>query len=304
MKTLVNFRTLNGKTDSDSMIDPASQSVAELGCLVQYSGDDIGRPFYLESREVKIGRDGRADIQIIDEQTSREHAVVRVHPRFVEIEDLGSTNGTKVNDSYIEDSTVLSDGDILKVGSVHFKYFSPGDREKLYHDKLYRAATIDENTQVYNRRYFRTQLSLLSNRAFQTKDPLCLIIFDLDKFKSVNDTYDHLIGDFVLKQTAEVVQAVVRRNDVFARFGGEEFVIILPDTELGVACELASRIKNAVADKAVSFEFDGKKVHHHQTISLGVSELNIDDIDTDALLERADHLLCKAKNNGRNRVEF
>ena len=167
-----------------------------------------------------------------DEQLRASRFCQSYTKSLIEIEDMVSTTHQWVNDDYISAPCVLNDGDIIKIGSVHFKYFAPGDREKVFHDKLYRAATIDEKT-TYNNKYFRTQLSLLSNRAYQISSPPCLIMYDLDHFKKVNDTYDHLVGDYVSKQTAEAVRSVLRKNDVFARFGGEEFVVILPDTELG-----------------------------------------------------------------------
>jgi diguanylate cyclase (GGDEF)-like protein len=126
--------------------------------------------------------------------------------------------------------------------------------------------------------------------------PLSVILFDIDNFKKVNDTYGHNIGDYVLKEITKIVSNQLRKTDFFARWGGEEFMIILENTELEDAIQLAERLRKSIEN--YQFEKVG-----HITISLSVAKLKSDE-DIDSLLKRLDELLYKAKRKGKNRVEF
>jgi diguanylate cyclase len=124
---------------------------------------------------------------------------------------------------------------------------------------------------------------------------------DVDHFKPFNDTYGHLVGDMVLRIVADSMRRKIRPNDMIARFGGEEFCILLPDTKLKYAPKLAERLRLAVMNAALMDEKTNKPLS--VTISLGVAQLHPGE-DLNTLLARADMALYKAKNNGRNRVEI
>jgi diguanylate cyclase (GGDEF)-like protein len=124
---------------------------------------------------------------------------------------------------------------------------------------------------------------------------LSLILFDLDHFKAVNDSYGHDEGDVVLKATADIVNGIVREADIFARYGGEEFVVVSPGTGIQGAVVLAEKLRRALEEHAHP---NAGKV----TISVGVAEFTRNDSES-TLIKRADEALYKAKNNGRNRVE-
>jgi len=157
-----------------------------------------------------------------------------------------------------------------------------------------REATIDGLTKVYNRNYFDMYLAQEVSRAKRYKRELSLIITDIDLFKNINDTYGHLTGDTVLQEFTQIIMQQCRRSDLVARFGGEEFIILLPETPLKGGTIVAERM----CERIDAHIFQEVK---HITASFGVASL-ITDRDGRELLRRADSALYKAKKNGRNQV--
>lgn len=168
---------------------------------------------------------------------------------------------------------------------------------------LERMATTDQLTEIFNRRYFMDRLRTEILITLRSRRPLAVALMDIDHFKSVNDTYGHKAGDQVLKGLVKVVGSVIRRSDLLARFGGEEFIILAPETNLEGGIILAEKIRSAV--EGHDFEIDGGTIRI--TASIGVSELNdfssSPQKNEDQLLLTADHYLYQAKHKGRNRVE-
>ena len=168
---------------------------------------------------------------------------------------------------------------------------------KIYvRDKLEVSAIYDPLTGVFNRRYLKEFLEREVQRVERKKGSLSLIMYDIDHFKRINDTYGHNEGDSVLKTLSQRVGHIIRKYDVLARFGGEEFIIILPDTEPGTASALAERIRADVEN----YRF---RTVEKITISLGVTGYSPGD-GVEELTRRADEALYRAKNGGRNKVEF
>ena len=128
--------------------------------------------------------------------------------------------------------------------------------------------------------------------------PLSVIYFDLDHFKKVNDTYGHNAGDFILSELSKLVKSIVRKDDIFCRFGGEEFVILLPNTDARTAYDSAERIRKTVEENVFNTEGHSLK----QTVSLGVSQLQPSMNTPKDFLEDADKKLYQSKQNGRNQV--
>lgn len=162
-------------------------------------------------------------------------------------------------------------------------------------NSLAASAINDPLTGIFNKGYLDEYLEYEIARAVRKQTAFSLIMFDIDHFKLVNDTYGHRRGDYALKSLADVVRKSKRNADVLARVGGEEFIVLLPDTKLIDATQLAERIRKNVEDFA--FEEIGK-----MTISLGVTEFNQDD-NKESILKRVDSALYQAKGNGRNRCE-
>lgn len=161
-------------------------------------------------------------------------------------------------------------------------------------------AVTDGLTGLHNRRYLDNHLKLLVDRAIARGRPLSICITDIDRFKSVNDTYGHDAGDEVLRDFAHRVRSTVRGADLACRFGGEEFVVVMPDTPAEAATAIAERLRTMVEDRP--FALPNTEIPLSITASLGIATLNPAGDTAEALLKRADMALYQAKNNGRNQV--
>ncbi|TIN68573.1 MAG: diguanylate cyclase, partial [Mesorhizobium sp.] len=180
-------------------------------------------------------------------------------------------------------------------------------RRKRYNDQLRASVTqtiemavTDGLTGLHNRRYLDSHLQTLFDRAVARRRPLSVMITDLDRFKAINDAHGHDGGDEVLREFARRLRKNVRGIDLACRFGGEEFVVVMPDTEGAVAEKVAERIRAEIAQAAFAIGQDGKAIE--VTVSVGVSSV-LKGVDTvAALMKRADLALYEAKSGGRNRV--
>jgi len=193
---------------------------------------------------------------------------------------------------------VLADGDLIKIGRTIFKFLSGGNIERAYHEEIYRLTTIDGLTQIYNKRYFLESLEREIARSNRYRRDMSLVMFDIDHFKKVNDTFGHLAGDQVLKHLAITIKSKIRREDLFARYGGEEFAIVLPEIDGYNAHQFAEKVRRIV--EATDFRFEQTKID--VTVSMGVATLDADTSDAAALIKRADERLYEAKGAGRNCV--
>ncbi len=158
----------------------------------------------------------------------------------------------------------------------------------------------DPLTGLGNRKYFDRSITTAVNTALASGEPLSLLMFDIDHFKSFNDSYGHLTGDQVLRLVGMSLKQTIKGQDITARYGGEEFAVVLPNTALRQALTVADHIRRAVMAKELKKKSTGE-ILGRVTISVGVSMLKPGD-DTDSLIERADACLYAAKRNGRNRV--
>jgi diguanylate cyclase len=158
----------------------------------------------------------------------------------------------------------------------------------------------DPLTGLGNRKYFDRSIDMAVQHALAHNEPLSLLMFDIDHFKSFNDSYGHLTGDQVLRLVGMSLKQTIKGQDITARYGGEEFVVVLPSTALRQALTVADHIRRAVMSKELKKKSTGE-ILGRVTISVGVSMLKPGD-DTDSLIERADACLYAAKRNGRNRV--
>jgi diguanylate cyclase len=158
----------------------------------------------------------------------------------------------------------------------------------------------DPLTGLGNRKYFDRSIEIAVQTALASGEPLSLLMFDIDHFKSFNDSYGHLTGDQVLRLVGMSLKQTIKGQDITARYGGEEFVVVLPNTALRQALTVADHIRRAIMSKELKKKSTGE-ILGRVTISVGVSMLKPDD-DTDSLIERADACLYAAKRNGRNRV--
>ena len=278
--------------------------------LVVYSGGDTGRQIPLPEGASTIGRSAAASLQIDGPGMSRLHAEVVVDGAQVLLRDLGSANGSFVQDMRLSGTHQLRDGDRVRLGSVLLKFYEHHSVDAALHDRVYRMAMVDAGTGLYNRRYLNETLRRELRQTRQRGRPMAVISFDLDRFKSVNDTHGHAAGDLVLRECAAVVSAVVGGGTAGAptlgRLGGEEFLVLMPGGTLRDARDLAERLRAAVAGHSFVLPAglgDGRDVvAHRQTISLGVAEWTHAMLDASDLLGAADRCLYQAKHEGRDRV--
>ncbi|MFC4655204.1 diguanylate cyclase [Rheinheimera marina] len=165
--------------------------------------------------------------------------------------------------------------------------------------QLEQSNRLDGLTQCLNRRYWEQQLKLEVQRSERYQTPLSLLLFDLDRFKQLNDRYGHQGGDFVLVELAAQVKQLLRDSDWFGRYGGEEFGIVLTNTDKAGAFEVAQRLCQQIAN--TSFHYQQHKIQ--VTLSIGVAVLqNFDERAAEQLISAADQALYQAKRSGRNRV--
>ena len=262
----------------------------------------LGTRFRLRPGSViEIGRSPSSEISLPEVLSiSRAHARLEHQGSHVVLEDLGSTNGTYVNDRLIQKTQQLRSGDRFQVGAVHFKFLHEADVENAYHLAIYDLVARDGLTEIFNKRKYEEEVEREVARAARYARPLTLVLFDIDHFKAVNDTYGHLCGDYVLKQLADRVRASLRQEQVFARVGGEEFVILCPETNAENGYRLAEKLRDVIAAEPV--EYAGFQVP--VTCSFGAAELTPDMSNARALYAAADRALYGAKQAGRNAVRL
>jgi diguanylate cyclase (GGDEF)-like protein len=273
------------------------QTTLALVVMLHPAGVNLGRRFPLHRVEYTIGRLAELDIPIDTDSVSRRHArLVRVGDAWA-VEDLGSTNGTFVNDRKVAGREMLADGDLVRCGEAILKFLTGSNVEAAYHEEIYRMSILDGLTSVHNKRFFQEFLDRELARANRHGGSMALIMFDIDHFKAVNDTHGHLAGDLVLKELCKRLKPRIRREDLLARYGGEEFACVLPDTDKAGAQSFAESVRLLVAREPFDYEGTALRV----TISLGVA-MHDPGVSSSELIRRADEHLYSAKRGGRNRV--
>ncbi len=269
--------------------------------IIFLAGTHVGKIHHLQEGELILGRDPKANLVIDDPAISRQHSVLKLSEGKVTIRDNGSTNGTFVNGQRVTQAQLM-DGDKIQLSSSTILKFAFQDNvENVFHKELYKMAVVDPLTGAYNKRYFDDRLKEEFSYSVRSQLPCSLVMMDVDHFKKINDTYGHPAGDYVLCKIIQLTRSVIRNEDVLARFGGEEFTIILKGTPSEGAITLTERLRKEI-DEYV-FEFEGKQLH--VTISMGVATLPHENLKThEAMLKMADELLYHSKNSGRNRVSY
>jgi diguanylate cyclase (GGDEF)-like protein len=269
-------------------------------CLVHIypTGLAMGTRHLLERGAIILGRGDDCDITVLDNSVSRRHARFDLDVDGYVVTDLESTNGTFVNDTPAK-NTPLADGDYLRVGNCLYRFLAGGNVEAEYHEELYRLAIHDALTGLYNKRYLLDYLQREIDRSARYGRPLALILFDIDHFKTFNDTMGHLAGDLTLRELADRLRNKVCKDDLLARYGGEEFAAVLTEADRAAAAELAEQLRRTVEERP--FQFEGRRFT--VTISLGVASIQGDESPyPQELIRRADECLYRAKREGRNRV--
>lgn len=262
--------------------------------LVVLSGGRIGQRVVIGIDPVVIGRGSTASLVLQGDSISRQHARIEWTGGGHVLMDLGSTNGSFVNYERVS-RRELKDGDHVQIGKTLLKYLAGDNPEAKYHEDLDRLVRHDPLTGALNKSAFDEELHLACGSSGHAT--LCLMLFDLDHFKRVNDDHGHTAGDMVLRGVGATVRGLIDGSVLFARVGGEEFSIIAPGLPLNETAALAERIRAAVEGQRFVFDDDVIPV----TLSLGVCQRALDE-GPDDLYERTDRQLYTAKHSGRNRV--
>jgi two-component system cell cycle response regulator len=287
--------------DTASAPPPETAGTAKAPYLIVIAGAHVGELHKLNRPRTIIGRGETAQIRITDDGISREHTEIAVEGDHVVIRDLGSTNGTYCNGARVEALEIV-DGDKILVGSTTILKFSYQDGiEEAYQRELYRSAARDPATRALKKEFFLERLEGEVAFALRHASPLALVMWDLDRFKAVNDQHGHPAGDRVLVASARAVSEVIRREDILARYGGEEFALACRATNMARAFRLAERLREAIGAATVEAGTAVIQV----TASFGVAVCPNPGVSNAAdLIAAADAAMYRAKTHGRDRTEI
>jgi diguanylate cyclase (GGDEF)-like protein len=268
--------------------------------LTVLTGGASGKQFKVSKGTAVIGRAPTVELRVEDDGISRAHARIRAETGRAWVEDMGSRNGTFVNGAKVTVPVELRDGDKIQVGrSTVIRFGFQDDLDESFHENLMSSALRDGLTRLFNKRYFLERLDAELKFAQRHSVALSLLLLDLDHFKKINDTHGHLGGDAVLMTIANVLLRAVRNEDVVARFGGEEFAIILRAIDIEGAFLMAERLRKLVEQTSITHNSQDV----HATISIGLASYPATPSKTlEELVDAADKALYRSKNSGRNRV--
>ncbi len=237
-----------------------------------------------------------------DPAVSRRHArIVHAQVGGVVLHDLDSQNGTFVDGARVHRSRRLDPGARVQLGPSFVMRFTLGDsQEESFQRALYESAIRDSLTGVYNRRYFNRRLASELSHAHRSNGSIAVLLIDVDHFKELNDAYGHKAGDDLLCELARQLGRVVRAEDVLARWGGDEFIVLARSATADAAYQLAERLRRAASTAHVV----ANEVPLSPSVSIGVVTLAEIEPDEGAaeILARADDRLYGAKLAGRDRV--
>ncbi|HKS09468.1 MAG TPA: GGDEF domain-containing protein [Pyrinomonadaceae bacterium] len=276
--------------------------------LIALGGELLATPIPLELPEVTLGRALDAHVRINDQKASRLHACIstEVDPNsgttLFKVKDLDSTNGTRVNGHKVTEA-VLNHGDKVLVGNQLFRFELVDEIDRAFQQQIHRLIGHDELTGLLSSKSFFTELNREAARAEELSHPFCVLMMDLDHFKSVNDNYGHLVGNRTLQDVGVIIKAALRSGDVAARFGGEEFAAFLLDADYLQGLVAAERVRRGVEQALFSAAAEAAHPNaerFHLTVSIGVACFPDDARDPIRLVELADSALYRAKRNGRN----
>lgn len=278
---------------------PPSRPTVQL--LVHLDGAQAGKPVRLNPKSpFTLGRRGDCDLVLRYDGVSRTHARLIPSVTGFELEDMGSSNGTHVGGMCVDGRRPLRDGDIIRIGPhVRLKYSITDNSEADLLMQMWEASVRDSLTGAFNREYLTERLKAEIAFAQRHSTDTALVMFDLDHFKKVNDTYGHQAGDAVLIEVCRAVMCNLRTEDVLSRYGGEEFAISARGIGARSAAQLAERLRAATA-RNVKFERHSIAI----TTSFGCASVNElgGDANPESLIATADRRLYLAKAAGRNRV--
>ncbi len=272
--------------------------------LIVLKGKDENEKFALSGKKDKtssIYSFGRArelsDYVVEDEKVSRCHFKIICRDDTYFLIDNGSSNGTDLNGVPVIGEVRLHNNDNIRAGDTFLKFLQC-DIEKRFLENLLEKINKDNMTGAYNHGFFISYIEKYFAETRRSGRKFSVIAFDIDHFKKINDTFGHQAGDYVLTEMCKIISNRIRKSDILARMGGEEFNIKLPDTPLQNATLVADSIRQIIED----YTFEHEKKLINVTISMGIVEYDENFKSPVEILKVADNRLYAAKNSGRNRV--
>lgn len=269
--------------------------------LIVLSGWQIGHEFALEGANWTIGRSPDVEITINLPSVSRQHAQIsraRDHEaEYFEITDLGSMNGTHVNNELISPSARLNNGDKIQLGDVVVKFMLQDAVEAEFHQEVARRIHYNQLTGLLTLESFKPHLAEEIAHA-KPGTRFTIAMTDLDGLKKVNDTFGHLMGSRIIQEMGAVMRSILRQRDRAGLYGGDEAILLFPDTPIDKALEIAESLRIGIAD--CKFEAGGQTFG--VTISQGLAEFPTHGDTVEKLIAAADGALYAAKGAGRNCV--
>ena len=289
-----------------SLNTPVATSV-HAGLLVRtYPQQWAGQTFDLNAEQLLIGSD-QADIHLPDDSVSPQHATIGWNGQAHVLGDLDSLHGSYVNEDRIQ-SRVLRDNDCLRIGNQRLQYLAPGYNAIQLSQLSYKLNTTDGLTGAHNRMYLLESFRRELHMAQRSTMPLAIMLLIVDNFESIQANYGHMAGEHVLVDVAGRIQHIVRRGDLFARFGSAKFALLCSQTQLHDALSLAGRIRMAASSRPVLDQSRAIPI----SVSIGVAEFSAsrsdepNSFDADSLctvlLAEANQYLQLANRQGSNQV--
>jgi diguanylate cyclase (GGDEF)-like protein len=271
--------------------------------VIVVAGGIPGTMLRLGEGGATLGRSPDNTLQISDITVSRQHASISIDDAgVIRLHDQGSTNGTIVNGRRIHAFRPidLADGDRIQLGtSLVLKLVRLDPTDERFQREMFERTVRDALTGLYNRAYLLDQIGALAERSSARGNGLAVLMLDIDHFKQINDRHGHVAGDQVLREVAGVIRESTRPEDLTARFGGEEFVVVLPFSVPDLATERAERIRAGLAERTIHAQ--GHEIRVTASIGLAYAPPGRAR-NAMALIMSADDALYRAKADGRNRV--
>jgi diguanylate cyclase (GGDEF)-like protein len=287
--------------DTTHKMEPAASQtsgVLRKACLVCLAGWEIGKEIEIEKEVHVLGRSSDADTVIDSPSVSRAHAkILRVRkdgPEQFGITDLKSSNGTRVNNVLVS-SAHLHNGDKILLGDILFKFVLEDEVEARFFKNVHRLIHHHQLTGLLTMDTFRRKLDAELRRSGFHR-PMTIAMTDLDGLKEVNDTYGHIAGTMVVREMGHIIRQTLRKKDLPALYGGDETIILYPDTTIVEAVQLAERLRRTMETRM--FEYEGRRFR--VTISQGLAEWPTHGRTVEDLIAAADRALYAAKSQGRN----
>jgi two-component system cell cycle response regulator len=284
------------------LVDPTKARAPESGrrgalVVLQGAEGDIGRHRWIDY-SVTIGRDPGAELPLDDLRISRQHCRVITDGKGYWVEDLRSTNGTRLNQQPLKRRTELKSGDCIFLGSCVVKFTLSSEAELAYHEQMDTLVGTDDLTGLVAKRRFDAAFVRAFSAARRDKQPIALLMLDIDGLKKINDAHGHPVGAWTIATVGKMIGEVTSPHGAACRLGGDEFVAFLREKDRRVGMEFGESICKWV--RGHRFEKDGVVIR--PTLSIGVAAYPEDGKSPDALLKRADEALYRAKDAGRDRV--